>query len=44
MIDRPYVAGSARGLRWNDPSLDVAWPEPVTVIAERDLAYPDWVR
>ena len=44
MIDRPYVAGSARGLRWNDPSLDVAWPEPVTVIAARDLAYPDWVR
>ena len=44
MIDRPYVAGSARGLRWNDPSLAVAWPEPVTVIAERDLADPDWVR
>ncbi|SFG44774.1 dTDP-4-dehydrorhamnose 3,5-epimerase family protein [Methylobacterium gossipiicola] len=42
MIDRPYVAGSARGLRWNDPALDVTWPEPVTVIAERDLAYPDW--
>jgi dTDP-4-dehydrorhamnose 3,5-epimerase len=43
MIDRPYVAGSARGLRWNDPALDITWPEPVTVIAERDLAYPDWV-
>ena len=42
MIDRAYVAGSARGLRWNDPALDVTWPEPVTVIAERDLAYPDW--
>ncbi|TXM77277.1 dTDP-4-keto-6-deoxy-D-glucose epimerase [Methylobacterium sp. WL69] len=42
MIDRAYVAGSARGLRWNDPALDVAWPEPVAVIAERDLAYPDW--
>ncbi|WP_264050342.1 dTDP-4-dehydrorhamnose 3,5-epimerase family protein [Methylobacterium flocculans] len=44
MIDRPYVAGSARGLRWNDPALRVAWPEPVTLIAERDLAYPDWER
>ncbi|KQP83042.1 dTDP-4-dehydrorhamnose 3,5-epimerase family protein [Methylobacterium sp. Leaf117] len=44
MIDRPYVVGSARGLRWNDPALDVAWPEPITVIAERDLTYPDWVR
>jgi dTDP-4-dehydrorhamnose 3,5-epimerase len=43
MIDRAYVAAGARGLRWNDPALDVTWPEPVTVIAERDLAYPDWV-
>jgi dTDP-4-dehydrorhamnose 3,5-epimerase len=43
MIDRAYVPAGARGLRWNDPALDVTWPEPVTVIAERDLAYPDWV-
>lgn len=42
MIDRPYVAAAARGLRWNDPALGVTWPEPVTVIAERDLAFPDW--
>ncbi|WP_043349873.1 dTDP-4-dehydrorhamnose 3,5-epimerase family protein [Methylobacterium sp. B1] len=42
MIDRPYVAGAARGVRWDDPALDVAWPEPVTVISERDLAFPAW--
>ena len=42
MIDRAYVADAARGLRWDDPMLDVTWPEPVTVIAERDRAYPDW--
>lgn len=42
MIDRPYVAAAARGLRWNDPALRVVWPEPVTVISERDLAFPDW--
>ena len=42
MIDVPYVAESARGLRWNDPALDVQWPEPISVISERDLAYPDW--
>lgn len=42
MIDRAYVPGSARGLRWNDAALRVTWPEPVTVIADRDLAYPDW--
>lgn len=42
MIDRPYRADAARGLRWNDPALAVTWPEPVTVISERDLAFPDW--
>lgn len=42
MIDRAYVAAAARGLRWDDPALDVVWPEPVTVIAERDLAFPAW--
>ncbi|MDE3749490.1 dTDP-4-dehydrorhamnose 3,5-epimerase family protein [Methylobacterium radiotolerans] len=42
MIDRPYVAGAARGVRWDDPALDIAWPEPVTVISERDLAFPAW--
>ncbi len=42
MIDRLYVAEAARGLRWNDPALDVIWPVPVTVIAERDLAFPAW--
>ena len=42
MIDRPYVAEAARGLRWDDPALDVTWPEPVSVIAERDRAYPAW--
>ena len=42
MIDRPFVAAAAGGLRWNDPAIAVVWPEPVTVIAERDLAFPDW--
>ncbi len=42
MIDVPYVATSARGLRWNDPAIDVRWPEPITIISERDLTYADW--
>ncbi|NEU10572.1 dTDP-4-keto-6-deoxy-D-glucose epimerase [Methylobacterium sp. BTF04] len=42
MIDRAYVPGAARGLRWNDPALQFTWPEPVTVISDRDLAFPDW--
>jgi dTDP-4-dehydrorhamnose 3,5-epimerase len=42
MIDRPYVAPAARGARWDDPAFDVVWPEPVTVISERDLVFPAW--
>jgi dTDP-4-dehydrorhamnose 3,5-epimerase len=42
MIDRAFVPGAARGVRWDDPALDVVWPEPITVISERDLAFPAW--
>lgn len=42
MIDLPYVPDCARGLRWNDPALKISWPEPVSLISDRDLAYPDW--
>jgi dTDP-4-dehydrorhamnose 3,5-epimerase len=44
MIDRPIVPGTARGICWNDPAIHVAWPEPITVIAQKDLQFPNWVR
>jgi dTDP-4-dehydrorhamnose 3,5-epimerase len=44
MIDRPFVTGAARGIRWNDPAIGVEWPEPITVISPKDLRFPDWVR
>jgi dTDP-4-dehydrorhamnose 3,5-epimerase len=37
-----YHAELARGVRWDDPSLKIAWPHPPVVIAERDAAYPDF--
>ena len=36
-----YEASAAGGVRWNDPLLAIRWPEPVTVISERDGTYPD---
>ena len=33
---------AARGVRWNDPAFQIAWPEPVEVISERDRTYPDF--
>ena len=37
-----YSAGSARGVRWNDPAFGVTWPGNVEVISERDRNYPDF--
>ncbi len=37
-----YSAPAARGVRWNDPAFQIAWPEKVEVISERDRTYPDF--
>ncbi|MCK1321666.1 dTDP-4-dehydrorhamnose 3,5-epimerase [Bradyrhizobium barranii] len=42
MIDVGYIADAAFGVRWNDPSIDVQWPDPIVVIADKDNAFPDW--
>jgi dTDP-4-dehydrorhamnose 3,5-epimerase len=36
-----YAPEAARGIRWNDPLLGVAWPEDVRCISARDAACPD---
>jgi dTDP-4-dehydrorhamnose 3,5-epimerase len=38
-----YIPGSGRGVRWNDPAFGISWPRPISVIAERDQTYPDFV-
>ncbi len=37
----PYVPEAARGVRWDDPALGIAWPAPdgERVISEKDRAY-----
>lgn len=39
-ISQSYDPASARGLRWDDPSLGIKWPLPVTAISERDTKHP----
>jgi dTDP-4-dehydrorhamnose 3,5-epimerase len=34
----PYSAKHEGGLRWDDPSVAVDWPQPVTMISARDAA------
>lgn len=39
-----YRSDLADGLRFDDPSLGIRWPQPVSVIAERDRQYADFDR
>ena len=39
-ISAPYSPEHARGYRYDDPVLAIPWPEPVTMISDRDLQLP----
>ena len=41
-LSRPGDPAAARGLRWNDPGLQVQWPIEPTVMSEQDAAWPDY--
>lgn len=43
LIDAPYSQECARGVRYDDPSLGIAWPLPVTCISPRDERLPHLV-
>lgn len=40
MTDRFYVPGLEKGLRYDDPALQVPWPLPPVGITERDQNWP----
>lgn len=39
-ISEYYASESARGFRWDDPAFAIPWPEPVTVMSEKDRNLP----
>jgi len=39
-ISEFYAPESVRGYRWDDPTFAIPWPEPVTVISEKDRNLP----
>lgn len=38
----PFVAGAARGARWDDAAFGIRWPIPGPILSPRDAAYPDF--
>lgn len=42
LMGAPYVPGSGRGVRWNDPAFGIAWPGAPAEISERDRDYPNF--
>jgi dTDP-4-dehydrorhamnose 3,5-epimerase len=39
-VSESYHPESARGLRWDDPLLNIEWPLPVSSISDRDRQHP----
>lgn len=39
-VSEPYTPGCERGLRHDDPALGIQWPEPVSVISDKDKDWP----
>ena len=42
MMDVPYAAALAGGVRWDDPAFAIAWPARPAVLSERDRTWPDY--
>jgi dTDP-4-dehydrorhamnose 3,5-epimerase len=43
-MSHQYVPEAARGVRWDDPTFEIAWPPADTrIISERDRSWPDRV-
>jgi len=41
-ITPPYRPEASAGVRWDDPAFSLSWPGPITVIADKDRAWPDF--
>jgi dTDP-4-dehydrorhamnose 3,5-epimerase len=39
-MDRPQNPAAARGLRWDDPTIGIGWPQEPKVVSARDQSWP----
>ena len=43
-VSAAYTPAAERGLRYDDPAFGIAWPIPVSVISDKDAAWPAFER
>jgi dTDP-4-dehydrorhamnose 3,5-epimerase len=43
MVTESYHPESERAVRWDDPSINIKWPLPVTLLSEKDNRHPDFI-
>jgi dTDP-4-dehydrorhamnose 3,5-epimerase len=42
LVSSPYTPNLERGVRHDDPAFGIEWPIPVTVVSDKDSAWPDF--
>jgi len=41
-VTAAYAPDAERGIRYDDPALDITWPSPVHMVSEKDQSWPDF--
>lgn len=42
MVSQIYTPNFEGGIRWDDPLFKINWPIPVSVVSQKDAAWPDY--
>jgi len=42
LVSALYSPEYEKGVRWNDPTFNIAWPEEPKAISKRDSSHPDF--
>ncbi|MCE6952947.1 dTDP-4-dehydrorhamnose 3,5-epimerase [Cereibacter sphaeroides] len=44
LVSTAYTPGAEGGVRWDDPAFGIRWDGEISVISEKDAAWPDYTR
>lgn len=42
-VSKFYVPEAERGIRWDDPFINIKWPLDITCVSDRDSQWPDYM-